>query len=67
MRLSTICLISSIACFAAGAAIFMLALFAKAIEPKTGGAIGSVLTLAFLFLSIATIIVRNKEREQEKE
>ncbi len=66
MRKSTVCLASSIICFAVGVAIFMLALFARAIEPKTGGAIGSILILAFLFLSIATIIIRNKEREQEE-
>ncbi len=67
MRKSTICLISSIVCFAAGALIFGLALFAKTFDPEVGGGIGSVLILAFLFLSILTIMIRNKEREEEKE
>ena len=53
-------------CFTVGIIIFMLALFARTIEPKTGGAIGSILILAFLFLSIATILFRNKERAEEE-
>ena len=67
MRKSTICLISSIVCFAAGALIFGLALFTKMFDPEVGGGIGSVLIFAFLFLSILTILIRNKEREEEKE
>ena len=67
MRKSTICLISSIICFAAGALIFGLALFARMFDPEIAGAIGSILIIAFLFLSVLTIMVRNKEREEEKE
>ena len=67
MRKSTICLISSIVCFAAGALIFGLALFAGMFDPEIAGAIGSILIIAFLFLSIMTIMFRNKEREEEKE
>ena len=66
MKASTVCLVSSIICFTVGIIIFMLALFARSIEPKTGGAIGSILILAFLFLSIATILFRNKERAEEE-
>ena len=67
MRKSTICLLSSIICFAAGALIFGLALFARMFDPEIAGAIGSILIIAFLFLSVLTIMVRNKEREEEKE
>ena len=66
MRASTVCLVSGIVCFTVGIIIFMLALFARTIEPQTGGAIGSILILAFLFLSIATILFRNKERAEEE-
>ena len=66
MRASTVCLVSGIVCFIVGIIIFMLALFARTIEPKIGGAIGSILILAFLFLSIATILFRNKERAEEE-
>ena len=67
MRKSTICLISSIICFSAGALIFGLALFARMFDPEIAGGIGSALIIAFLFLSVLTIMVRNKEREEEKE
>ena len=66
MKPSNICLISSIVCFAAGALIFGLALFARMFEPKSAGAIGSVLIVAFLFLSMATIFFKNKERAEEE-
>ena len=68
MRYSTICLVAAIICFIAGAIIFMLALFAKIFDPEPAGAVGAVLILAFLVLSIANIAFRNKERaEEEKE
>ena len=67
MRKSTICLLSSIICFAAGALIFGLALFARMFDSEIAGGIGSALIIAFLFLSVLTIMVRNKEREEEKE
>ena len=66
MRPSTICLIAGIICFIVGATIFMLALFARAIDPQTGGAVGSVLIIAFLALSIINIALRNKERAEEE-
>ena len=66
MRPSTICLIAAIVCFIAGAAIFMLALFARAIDPQTGGAIGSILIIAFLALSMVNIALRNRERAEEE-
>ena len=66
MKTSRICLISSIVCFAAGALIFGLALFARMFEPKSAGAIGSVLIVAFLFLSMATIFFKNRERAEEE-
>ena len=66
MKYSTICLIASIACFIAGAIIFMLALFARMLEPQSAGAVGSILIMAFLFLSIGTILLRNKERAEEE-
>ena len=66
MRPSTICLLAGIVCFIAGAAIFMLALFARAIDPHTGGAVGSVLIIAFLALSMINIALRNKERAEEE-
>ena len=65
MRKSTICLITSIVCFTAGVIIFGLALFTKMLDPKTAGGIGSILIFAFLFLSILTILLRNKERAEE--
>ena len=67
MRKSTICLISSIICFTAGVLIFGLALFARMFDPEIAGGIGSILIIAFLFLSVLTIMARNKEREEEKE
>jgi len=66
MRYSTICLVAAIICFVAGAGIFMLALFARMFDPKPAGAIGLVLIFAFLFLSMATIAFRNKERAEEE-
>ena len=66
MKPSTICLISGIICFIAGAAIFILALFTKTLEPKSAGAVGSILIVLFLFLSMGTIVLKNKERAQEE-
>ena len=66
MRPSTICLVAAVICFIAGAAIFMLALFAKTIDPETGGAAGSILIIAFLVLSMVNIALRNKERAEEE-
>ena len=66
MKASTICLVSSIICFAIGATIFILALFARIFDPEVAGGIGSILIIAFLFLSILTIIIRNKERAEEE-
>ena len=66
MRNSTICLVAAIICFAAGAGIFMLALFTEMLDPKPAGAVGLVLILAFLFLSMANIAFRNKERAEEE-
>ena len=66
MRYSTICLVAAIVCFTAGAIIFMLALFAKALDPEPAGAAGLILILAFLFLSMANIAFRNKERAEEE-
>ena len=67
MKYSTICLVAAIICFTAGAIIFMLALFARALDPQPAGAVGLVLIMAFLFLSMANIAFRNKERTEEKE
>lgn len=66
MRPSTICLVAAVICFIAGAAIFVLALFAKTIDPETGGAAGSILIIAFLALSMVNIALRNKERAEEE-
>ena len=66
MRPSTVCLIAAVICFIAGAAIFMLALFARTVDPQTGGAVGSVLIIAFLALSMVNIALRNKERAKEE-
>ena len=66
MRPSTICLLAAVVCFIAGAIIFMLALFARTIDPQTGGAVGSVLIIAFLALCMVNIALRNKERAQEE-
>ena len=66
MRLSTICLLAGVVCFIAGAVIFMLALFARTIDPQTGGTVGSILIIAFLALSMINIALRNKERAQEE-
>ena len=66
MRPSTICLVAALICFIAGAAIFMLALFARTIDPQTGGAAGSTLIIAFLALSMVNIALRNKERAKEE-
>ena len=66
MRNSTICLIAAIICFVAGAGIFMLALFARMFDPQPAGAIGLILIFAFLFLSMANIAFRNKERAEEE-
>ena len=66
MRPSSICLIVAVICFIAGAIIFMLALFARTIDPQTGGAVGSILIIAFLALSLVNIALRNKERAKEE-
>ena len=66
MRPSTICLVTAVICFIAGAVIFMLALFARTIDPQTGGAVGSILIIAFLALSLVNIALRNKERAKEE-
>ena len=66
MRPSAICLVAAIVCFITGAAIFILALFARMFDPVVAGGIGSILIMAFLFLSIANIILRNKELAEEK-
>ena len=66
MRPSSICLIVAVICFIAGAIIFMLALFARTIDPQTGGAVGSILIIAFLALSMVNIALRNRERAQEE-
>ena len=65
MKNSTICLISSIACFSVGVLIFGLALFARIFDPEVAGAIGLILMIAFLILSMLTIMFRNMEREKE--
>ena len=66
MRTSTVCLISSVVCFIVGVTIFILALFARIFDPEVAGGIGSILIIAFLFLSILTIMIRNKERLEEE-
>ena len=66
MRKSTICLASSVICFSVGALIFGLALFAGMFDPGVAGAIGLILMIAFLALSMLTIMFRNREREEEK-
>ena len=65
MKNSTICLISSIICFSVGVLIFGLALFARIFDPEVAGAIGLILMIAFLVLSMLTIMFRNREREEE--
>lgn len=62
MRHSTVCLISGIVCFVAGAAIFALALFGRMLDPEIGGGIGSSLIFIFLILMMVTVMLRNKER-----
>ena len=66
MRYSTICLVAAIICFIAGAAIFMLALFARMFDPEPAGAVGAVLIMAFLFLSIANIAFRNRKGRKRR-
>ena len=66
MRKSSICLIAAIICFIIGAIFFMLALFTKNIDPKTGGAVGDIFVMAFLLLSFVNIALRNKEMAEEK-
>ena len=66
MKASTICLVSSIICFAIGATIFILALFARVLDPKVAGGVGAVFIMAFLGLTIANILLRNKELTEEK-
>ena len=66
MKNSTICLIASIVCFSIGAAIFILALFARIFDPQPAGGIGLALIMAFFVLSMATIAFRNKERAEEE-
>ena len=67
MKASTVCLIAAVICFTIGAIIFMLALFARMFDPKVAGGIGSALIIAFLALSVANIILRNREMAKEKE
>ncbi len=66
MRKSTICLIAAVICFIIGAVVFMLALFTHSVDPKTGGAIGSMFVLAFLLLCFVNIALRNREMAEEK-
>ena len=66
MRNSTICLISAVICFAVGAIIFMLALFARMFDPKTAGGIGLAFIFAFFILSMIVIPLRNREMAEEK-
>ena len=65
MRYSTICLASSVICFSVGVLIFGLALFARMFDPDIAGAIGLILMIAFLVLSVLTVMFRNREREEE--
>ena len=67
MKASTVCLIAAVVCFTVGAVIFMLALFLRMFDPEVAGGIGSVLIIAFLLLSVANIILRNREMAKEKE
>ena len=66
MTKSKICLISAIVCFAIGAIIFMLALFGRMFDPTIAGGVGGFFIVAFLVLSIANIVFRNKELAEEK-
>ena len=65
MRYSTVCLASSVICFSVGVLIFGLALFAGMFDPGVAGAIGLILMIAFLVLSMLTVMFRNREREEE--
>ena len=67
MRTSTVTLIAGIISFIAGAAIFILALFARILDPDGAGLAGVLLIILFIILMFATIAIRNKERADREE